>query len=230
MTSGLPWSEDAAYTDPANDLARMCASDDPLRVALEMTPVAPQGKTWIYNSGTTNVLGEIVRRAAGKPLAHFAAETLFEPLGIGSHTWVGFAADPDMAFASSALYLTPRDMAKIGQLYLNGGTWNDQRIVSADWIAASTQEVVALPAAMRVPYHATGYGYLWWLESYRGGTLPAYSARGFGSQYIVVIPGAKLVVVFTGGTWNSSPLAVPIMYFDLIEDYILRAALGPSTS
>ncbi len=227
MTTGLPWDESPAYTDPANDLARMCASSDPLRVVLEMTPGAAPGKAWIYNSGTTNVLGEIVRRAAGEPLAQFAAEALFKPLGIASHSWVGFAADPDMAFASSALYLTPRDMAKIGQLCLNGGTWNGRRIVSADWIAASTQESVALPAAMRAPYHATGYGYQWWIESYRGGTLDAYSARGFGGQYIVVIPSAKLVVVFTGGLWSSSPLAAPIMYYDLIENYVLRSALGP---
>ncbi len=226
MTSGLPWSEEAAYTDPANDVTRMCASTDPLRVVLEMTPVAAPGKTWIYSSGTTNLLGEIVRRAAGDPLAQFATETVFEPLGIESHDWAGFAADPDMAFASSALYLTPRDMAKIGQLYLNGGTWNGRRIVSEEWIAASTHEAVAFPAAMRVPYHATGYGYQWWLETYRGGSLDATSARGFGSQYIVVIPSVQLVVVFTGGTWNASPLAVPVMYYDLIEDYILKAVLG----
>jgi CubicO group peptidase (beta-lactamase class C family) len=223
MSSGMLIREEYDYNDPRNELNQFWHAIDPLYYALSKQLVGYPGEGFIYDSGTTCLLGEIVRRTTGQPLAEFARENLFEPLGISDYRLVGFPADPDMAFASSALYLRPRDMAKIGQLYLDEGEWKGQRIVSSDWVRRTTMKQVEMPAAIAAAFGTNGYGYQWWLETYARGRLPAFSARGYGSQYIVVIPGENLVVVFTGGAWNSSPIAVPLSFQRIIEDFILPA-------
>jgi hypothetical protein len=65
------------------------------------------------------------------------------------------------------------------------------------------------------------------LEEYDGGEIEAYSARGYGLQFIVVLPDLNMVVVFTGGAWSMSPFNVPLRYDRLIEDYILPAVTEP---
>ena len=85
--------------------------------------------------------------------------------------------------------MTPRDMAKLGHLYLQGGVWGGQQIVPADWVAASvTKQVNAYGAA---PY----YGYQWWVHS-----SGAYAAYGYKGQRILVRPDLEMVVVFTGAS------------------------------
>jgi len=114
-------------------------------------------------------------------------------------------------------------MAKLGQLYCQDGLWNGEQLVSAEWVQASTTESISMPSSMVEPYHSYGYGYQWWLERYNSGALDAYSGRGWGGQYIVVLPSVDLVVVFTGGAYDISTLSVPMLYYDIIQDYILPA-------
>ncbi len=78
-----------------------------------------------------------------------------------------------------------------------------------------------MPSSTVEPYHSYGYGYQWWLERYNSEAIDAYSARGWGGQYIVVLPAVDLVVVFTGGAYDISALSVPMLYYDIIQDYIL---------
>ena len=91
-------------------------------------------------------------------------------------------------------------MTKIGQLYLQEGIWNGNRIISEEWVRESAKKSMDLPAYMRVPYHAYGHDYQWWLETYQSGsgTIYAYSARGWRNQFIVVLKQLNMVVVFTG--------------------------------
>jgi CubicO group peptidase (beta-lactamase class C family) len=223
MGTGIPWDESYPYTDIRNDLNRMWHDTDPIRVVLEMPVVAAPTTRFFYNSGTTNLVGEIVRRGTGMSVVEFAEHNLLGPLGITSYEWVGFENDPDMALASSGLYLRPRDMAKIGQLYLQKGMWNGEQIVSREWVESSVKRWVSIPPSARGPDHASGYGYQWWLEEYDGGKIEAYSARGHGLQFIVVLPDLNMVVVFTGGAWGMSPFDAPMKYDRIIEDYILPA-------
>ena len=72
-------------------------------------------------------------------------------------------------------------------------------------------------------FHTDGYGYLWWLEKFREDTLEAYSARGHGLQFLVVLPDADMVVVVTGGAWNMSPSQAPVGVDDIIGNYVLKA-------
>jgi CubicO group peptidase (beta-lactamase class C family) len=129
----------------------------------------------------------------------FAERYLFSPLGITDYFWqkVGNGA----VNTYGGLRLRPRDMAKIGQLFLDGGRWQGQQVVSEEWVAESTKLRIgnAFPGWVK----ADGYGYQWWLETFEVGPrrYSSYSARGRGGQYIIVVPELKLVVVVT--SWNN---------------------------
>lgn len=222
MCSGLDWDESTyPHDDPLSHHYQMLSSDDPVRFVLSLPIIAEAGTSFHYNSGTTNVLGDLVRKTSGLILTEFAQQYLFGPLGIEEFEWFRCQTATDVTFASGGLYIRPRDMAKLGQLYLQDGLWNGQQLVSANWIQASTTESISLPSSMVEPYHSYGYGYQWWLERYNSGALDAYSGRGWGGQYIVVLPGVDLVVVFTAGAFDISAFSVPMIYYDIIQDYIL---------
>jgi CubicO group peptidase (beta-lactamase class C family) len=124
----------------------------------------------------------------------FAREVLFAPLGITNYEWDHI--NPDMIHASGNLKLRPRDMAKFGVLFLNGGVWDGERIVSQEWVEESTREHASTP-------WADGYGYQWWRQTYRvdSTSVDSFYAAGWGGQRIAVFPSLDMVVVFTGGNY-----------------------------
>ncbi len=223
MSSGIPWDESVPYDDPRNSLNQQFYSEDPVRYLLEQPLTAPPGTTFIYNSGTTNVLGDIVRVASGQTLVEFAKQRLFTPLGIASYDWIGFPLAPHIAVASSTLYLRPRDMAKIGQLYLQGGVWNGDQIISEEWIAESTSEHIRVPSSSSpIPGLINGYGYQWWRGTFSNGGTETYFAAGWGGQFIFVLPDLDMVVVLTGGQFEGDYQG----FYDLVNDYVLAASSG----
>jgi CubicO group peptidase (beta-lactamase class C family) len=212
MTAGLYWDEwTYPYDDIRNTHVALARSSDPVRYAIELPIIAPPGTTFLYNSGMSITLGRIVHNATGLRPNRFAEEYLFGPLGITDYYWYCY---PDSTFQTGGgLYLRPRDMAKFGLLYLNGGRWGDEQVVSEGWVNESVQQ------------HAPGveYGYQWWLRSYSlgGQVIESYSARGRGGQFIFVLPDLDLVVVFTG--WNDNELAGQA--HDMLWEYVLAALL-----
>lgn len=197
MTSGLEWNEgELPYSDPDNDMIRLFREPDPIGYILSKPLVSEPGTTFYYGGHNTNLLGEAIRAATGQRMDAFAEDVLFGPLGITDYAWDFI--NPDIIHASGNLQLRPRDMAKLGQLCLNGGVWEGERIVSEAWIATSTQKHVRRSATR-------GYGYQWWLASYRVGDdhVDAFYAAGWGGQKIIVLPELEMVVVFTGGNYTS---------------------------
>jgi CubicO group peptidase (beta-lactamase class C family) len=195
MTSGLECNEmEVPYSDRRNDLVQLFIVPDPIEYILSKPVVNEPGEKWYYSGGNTNLLGEVIRAATGLRMDDFAEKVLFGPLGITNYEWDHI--NPDMIHASGNLKLRPRDMAKLGYLFLNGGTWQDQRIVSEAWIEASTKRHVALS-------QADGYGYQWWLRTYHfdSTSVDAFFAAGWGGQRITVFPSLDMVVVFTGGNY-----------------------------
>ena len=222
MSSGIPWDESYPYTDSRNDLNQMFYSVDPIKFVLEKSVVAPPGTQFIYNSGTTNLLGDVVRRSTGLTLAEFAEQYLFTPLGITSFNWIGFPNAPHIAVASSTLYLRPRDMTKIGQLYLQKGVWNGNRIVSENWVTESTLESIQVPRPKNpIPGFIKSYGYQWWRGTFSNGNTEAYFAAGWGGQFIFVLPDIDMVIVLTAGDFEGQGYQG---FYNLINDYILVAA------
>lgn len=224
MSSGIPWDESYPYDDPRNDLAQMIfISTDPVRYVLEKPVLTNPGDTFIYNSGTTNILGEVIRRSTGLSLSGYANKYLFSPLGITSYDWVTFPNAPDIAVASSLLYLKPRDMAKIGQMYLQKGIWNGNRIVSENWVIESTGQSIEVPSSEEViSGFNTSYGYQWWRGTFSNGNIDTYYAAGFGGQFIFVLPEIETVIVFTAGQFEGGYEG----FVAIVNDHILTAMNG----
>lgn len=219
MSMGLQWVEATPDTgDDNNDEARMHRAPDPCRYVLSLAATAPAGQEFFYNTGALTLVSAIIRKATGRPLDEFARETLFEPLGITEVEWSRVKGDTD---AGGGLRLRPRDMAKIGQLVLAGGRWNDRQVVSKAWIETST--------ALKIK--ATddqSYGYLWWLGRSLLNRREVHwvGALGRGGQYIRIVPELDLVVAVTAGYYQDySPQAFKVQYGVFRE--VLRAISPP---
>lgn len=149
-----------------------------------------------------DILSGILTNVTGRSALQFAYENLFSPMGIDvtqnvvfhskeeqlsimkDHHESGWVADPQgINTAGWGLFITPSDMAKIGQLYLNRGVWNGRQLVSAAWIDESTEE------HSRWDELKLSYGYLWWIID-----GDSYAAMGDGGNVIYVNPAKNLVV------------------------------------
>ncbi|MBN9179408.1 MAG: beta-lactamase family protein, partial [Microbacterium sp.] len=174
MSLGLKWVEATPSNNYDNDEVRMQMARDPCRYVLGLPVVSSAGQEFFYNTGALTLVSAIVHKATGRPLDEFARQTLFEPLGITAVEWKRVRGDSD---AGGGLRLRPRDMAKIGQLVLAGGRWNDRQVVSKTWIETST-------APKLKATNDQSYGYLWWLGRARlnGREVPWVGALGRGCE------------------------------------------------
>ena len=213
MTSGLDWDENTyPYGDSRNDVTRLFSFSDPIGFVLNKNLYASPGTVFHYNSGVTNVLAEIIKQKSKLNLLQFAEKYLFQPLGIKQYEWQKLRGE--YYFASGGLSLRPRDMAKIGFLFLNDGKWNGNQILSQQWMDASKQSYINPQVGF-----ASGYGYQWWTDSAVIGEdiINYFFAAGFGEQYMFVIPSLDLIIIFNCGYFG---VPVTISPFNLIEDYI----------
>lgn len=205
MTSGLDFDESSyPYNDYRNDVSRLFQESDPIRFVLSKSMHAPPGTVFHYNSGVTNVLGEIIRLQSSQTLLKFAEQYLFGPLGITKYSWSKIH-DP-YYFASGGLSLIPRDMAKIGSLFINNGQWDGKQIISQSWVEASTQSYTTPDINL-----TNGYGYQWWVEE------DMFMSAGLGGQYMIVAPSINMIVVINCGYFDQAEVLSP---FELINDYI----------
>jgi CubicO group peptidase (beta-lactamase class C family) len=185
MSDGMDWHEhDYPYNDSRNTLGQMWVSPDAVQHVLGRPMAREPGESWAYNSGTSILLGGIIEQVSGRDVRSFAREHLFDPLGIGEIEWS--MTTGNHYHTDGGLYMTPRDMARLGYLMLNEGTWDGVEIVSSDWVSRST-------TTHYLTEGGDGYGYQWWTWPGRG----VYAARGHYEQNIFVVPEERLVVVFT---------------------------------
>ena len=217
MSTGLAWNEYIPYSDPANSERRMMVAPDRYRYVLEQPSVRPAGATYNYNGGLTALLCAILQKVSGHPVDAFANEALFEPLGIRDLEWIRY---DDGTPHAGGIRMRPRDLAKLAQLVLNGGRWNNRPVVSKAWIDESTSAHV----------HGEGlffYGYQWWLgrSLVNRQEIKWISAVGWGGQRVYVVPSLDLVVVVTAGLYDN-PILMPIVGEIILRRYALSAALA----
>ncbi len=211
MQSGLKWNED--YGNRSDVTVMLHCKDDMGRYAYEQPLENPPGTKWYYSSGTTNIVSWLIKnKFKNEPEYYdFAQDSLFEKIGIQDAV---FEVDPQGTIVgSSYLYLTARDYARFGLLYLNDGVLNGQRILPEGWVSYSTT-----PAS-----ESKGtYGSFFWLN--KGGKYPSapedmFSCEGHDGQVIFIIPSRQLVVVELG----YSPRPDRVMDFDRLLKDILAA-------
>ena len=202
MRFGFQWDEwSRPYTDPQNDLVNLETNNFDWPKALLDLPLATDpGTAFAYNTAGTIAIGKALENATGERLGQFANTYLFFPMQITDARWW---SPNNLANGGSGLFLRTRDLAKFGQLYLGGGAWQGQQLISADWIADS---VVRRVDFSNVPSFSEGYGYQWWLDElpYGSQMLETWVTSGFGGQYIFVVPGLELVVAFTGHNYENA--------------------------
>jgi CubicO group peptidase (beta-lactamase class C family) len=176
------------------------------------------GEQYSYCSVTTVLLGAVLSKATEMSVQQFSKKNLFAPLGITSYAWM--VTPGGWADTAGSMQMTMRDMAKLGQLTLQGGVWNGQQVIPQAWIEESVRQHVKLDFNQS---WGKGYGYLWWLSDVQinGQRVHSFAASGAGGQVITVYPELDMVVVITG--WNIDPdNGEP---FQIMERYILPAVV-----
>lgn len=175
---------------------------------------SPYGRSWQYCTAGPVTLGVLLTRAIKRPIPDFANEFLFAPLGITKLQWQ-FQPTGE-AMTGGGLNMRSRDLLKFAQLYLDGGTWNGKRILSADWVKAS----ITPHANAR---EDTDYGYLWWLQTFHSGGRDWHSwgMYGTGGNIVLVFPDQQVVAVIT--TTNYHVPGAAALTDKLVTDYLLSA-------
>ena len=221
MTAGFQWRTGARAHELYID--RMRRSKDWAAFILGLRVLERSFGTFQYNSAASHLLSAIITRSTGRCAQEFAAEHLIEPIGIDQpatnmrHTYsqadvfrnraVQWPKDPQgNSIGGWGLVLKPRDMARFGYLYLNGGQWDGEQIIPKKWVEDS------------VSPHTPGYGYQWWLRDVNG--VFVCSADGRGGNHIFCIPQKDLVVVVASnpdGRWRNR--------LSLLEEFVIPAVV-----
>ena len=170
-----------------NNYGAWVTSSNWVRNALSRPMVDNPGGRMLYSTGSSHILSAILTRATGMNTWRYAQENLAKPLGIDLRAW---QRDPQgIYYGGNDMYLTPRDMLKIGTLFLQRGQWNGRQIVPAAWIDSSF-----VPRTVS-PFNGNQYGYGWWMRSANGHAI--HYAWGYGGQFIFIVRDLDLVVVMT---------------------------------
>jgi CubicO group peptidase (beta-lactamase class C family) len=210
MTSGLASDDDSVGGDLEMTTA-MEGSSDWVRHILSRRLESEPGDHFAYSNASSHLLSAIVANASGQSTLAYARAKLFDPLGIRTdgifqpvvsdpiapkvlkayeQASVAWPVDPrGYHLGYSALKLPARDLAKFGFLYLNGGRWEDGQLIPPGYVAAATSPNGSSPNLNM------GYGWHWWVAV--EGDHRTFSARGYGGQFVYVVPDLDLVAVIT---------------------------------
>ncbi len=201
MTSGLDWPE---WTDWNFSIGPLWNATDWNGFVLQQAMNFDPGMVWNYNTGGSQLLASILKKATGQSEYDYGMANLFKPLGITDVDWIPSGDGSNTG--GFGLDMTSRDLAKIGFLYLNGGFWDDKQIVSNQWVLDSTT------THSNGDYHFGEYGYHWWIHDFDG--QPAYLGMGYGGQYLTVVPDLHLVTVIFSQADDAMDTLIPLEYME----------------
>ncbi len=218
-TSGLWWDE---WTHPFgsedNDAYVMSLSDDWIANVLSTPMIREPGSEFTFNSGNSVLMAPLLEKITGTDLEELAKDNLFDPLGITEWKWERIPG----GFVNSAwgLHMRPIDLAKIGYLFLNSGTWQAQELFDENWRNRSTRRRLFVSS-----YY--GYGYNWWSFTNVADAVrtiknnDVFFSWGEGGQFLFVVPHLNLVVVTTAGNYNGNETKA----IEMLRDYIFVSIL-----
>lgn len=211
-SSGLACND---YDDasPGNEGAMQGQSEQPdwWRFALDLPMAHDPGARYAYCTAGTNLVGAALHAATGEHLPNLFDHLVARPLRFGRYHWN--LMPNGEGYLGGGVYMRPRDLLKIGQLYLNGGVWNGHRVVSNAWVSQSTaphveinEVTTGLDAATFANVAirgADGFGWHRYGVRVGGRVLESYEANGNGGQFLIVVPEYELAVVLTGGNYGQ---------------------------
>jgi len=227
MGTGIKWEGDLSKSG-----RKLPYAQDMVAYTLELPQEHQAGKIFQYSSANSMLLAPIIFNATGQQAHEFAKETLFKDLGIEHYQWdrqAEFwtrtagneipAEKPNIEYdreyaeltnTATGLWMLPRDMCKLGQLYLNKGNWKGKSIIPTAWVEKSTKEQIK----------GSNYGLHWKLMKI--GNFETFYASGFGLQRIFVIPELNSVIVFTQSWYHNQPKGNKQM-MKILDEYIIKS-------
>jgi CubicO group peptidase (beta-lactamase class C family) len=188
---------------------------------LDLPMTHEPGEHYAYCSGTMNLVGAALSNATGRQVPELFEQWVAEPLGIRRYAWNLMPTGE--GYLGGGVYLSPRDLLKLGVTYLNAGIWNGHRIVSRSWAQQSTTREIGPPAATGVD------GFAWHLNQLtaNGRSYREYEANGNGGQFLIVLPELDVAVVFTGGDYNAYRVWRH-WRDDLVPNYVIESIVDPA--
>ena len=186
MASGQKWSEE--YYNPFSVTSASYFVEDLNALILDQPIDEKPGQSFVYKSGTTQLLGMVIKSATGKNLSAYLTEKLWQPMGASQTAlWQWDSSKHKMEKAYCCLATNARDFARFGKLYKNHGQWNGTQLLDSSFVALSVQ-----PRFEKSPE----YGYGWWLDVFQDHKV--FMMRGHLGQYVLVVPEEDLIVVRLG--------------------------------
>ncbi|WP_458628145.1 serine hydrolase domain-containing protein [Winogradskyella sp. PC D3.3] len=185
MASGLDWVE--SYTSPFSITARANYDDDLAETILNQKVVKTPGKEFEYLSGSTQLLGMVIKEATGKQLATYLSESFWQPLGAENDAlWQLDDDENRLAKAFCCISSNAHDFARFGKLYKDHGKWNGKQLLDSTFVAKSTQS----------RFKGQPYGYGFWISNYNN--KHTFAMIGILGQYVITIPEDNLIIVRLG--------------------------------
>ena len=188
MTAGLEFDNDVHTEEMYH------TKESSLKYVLSHPVIFDAGNEFLYNDGLPQLVGGVINKVSGQSLEQFATENLFSPLGITDHMWE--KANDGLNFGAFSLYLKPRDLAKLGQLCLQNGKWNNIQLIDDSWIL----EASSISYCNIAPNW--DYGFYFWIYH----THDGYEMNGHGGQFVYICPEKNLVTVYTAFPYTSNDL------------------------
>lgn len=186
MASGQKWDEN--YYGPTSVTTQAYFKKDLRELMLSLPIDNKPGQKFIYQSGDTQLLAMVLEKATKMPLANFVSKYFWQPMGMENDAlWQIDHPTDGIEKAYCCIASNARDFARFGKLYLQNGIWNDQQILSSEFVQKSIEPRFA---------DSTQYGYGWWLENYKNQAV--YYMRGHLGQFVIVLPESDIIIVRLG--------------------------------
>ena len=196
MRTGYPWEEYDGY------LGTLHSTNDWIPFLEEFPLMHDPGTEFGYSNFTAHMMAIIIARCADQSLQSFAREQLFDEMGIGIQSWP--MDKHGYYYGSGDIAISPRSMAKFGQLYLDEGVWNNIQLIPSEWVERSLTIYSSSTYSSEILSYISGlkYGYLWWTGT--SGNHQLWFAWGYGGQMIAIVDDLDLVVVTTASVRYAS--------------------------
>jgi CubicO group peptidase (beta-lactamase class C family) len=207
MKPGLSWDEGLSF-------GQLSSSNNWVQYILNLPMKEEPGLVFNYGSAASHLLSELIGRATGTTTLEFAQGQLFSPFGISRFHWESDPTGVILGFVG--LSLTVRDLAKLGLLYIRQGIWNEDQILTPEYVRAATTAW----SSGGFPEEAA-YGYQWWVLPSEA--HPVYFAAGYGGQYLWVVPDLNLIAVTTAEP--SLPPSLIQEHRFLITDFVVPSVM-----
>ena len=206
-----------------NQFYNVINSNNWINTTLNLPLVAEPAAQFRYNTFQLHLLSGIFTKATEMSTLDFANKYLMSPLNISIKHW---ERDPQgIYFGGTDLFFTPRDMARIGLLFLNNGNIDDEQIIPAGWIETSLNNYTGFENRTWGELHDFNYGYIWWTGKIKD--YDVFLEIGFGGQFVINIPALNMVIVTTAYyqlDWDQADCQEKEIV-NLVANYILPAVI-----